>query len=69
MSCPVCQKHHLVEIDVTVGEHRITMHSCSGCTARWWDRDGERMQLDQVLELATAGSGRREAATAGSGRR
>ena len=45
MSCPVCHKHHLVEIDVTVGEHRITMHSCSGCTARWWDREGERWVL------------------------
>jgi hypothetical protein len=54
MSCPVCHKRRLVEIAVNVGEHRLTMHSCSACTARWWDRDGECLRLPQILELATA---------------
>jgi transcription elongation factor Elf1 len=53
MSCPVCSKRRLVEINVNVGEKRITMHHCSACTARWWDADGERVQLPEILELAT----------------
>ncbi len=53
MSCPVCQKRRLVEIAVNLGEHRVTMHSCSACTARWWDQDGEQVKLPEVLELAT----------------
>jgi transcription elongation factor Elf1 len=53
MPCPVCHKHRLVEIAVNVGQHRLTMHHCSACTARWWERDGERIRLPQVLETAT----------------
>jgi hypothetical protein len=53
MPCPVCLKRRLVEIAVSIGEHRVTMHSCSSCTARWWDRDGEKVKLPEVIELAT----------------
>ncbi len=53
MWCPVCSKRRLVEIRVNLGDCRITMHSCSACTARWWDADGERVKLPEVLEMAT----------------
>jgi hypothetical protein len=53
MPCPVCRKRRVVEIKVVVGERQLTMHSCSACTARWWDADGEQVKLPKVLELAT----------------
>ena len=53
MSCPVCQQRRVVEIAVNLGDHCVTMHRCSACTARWWDRDGEHVRLPQVLALAT----------------
>ena len=53
MPCPKCSKRRLVEIKVNLGDRQITMHSCSACTARWWDADGEQVRLPEVLELAT----------------
>ena len=52
MGCPVCSTKQLVEIDITLGEARVTMHSCSRCDTRWWDRNGRRVNVDGVLELA-----------------
>ncbi len=52
MSCPKCAEHHLINIDVTIGEDKITMHSCSHCGARWWEREGSPVALQRVLELA-----------------
>lgn len=55
MKCPHCRKRRLVEIGLTIGQNRVTMHSCTACTARWWDRDGERIPLSAVKSLATSG--------------
>jgi hypothetical protein len=52
MTCPNCRAARLVEIDLTLKERRVTMHACSRCDIRWWDDDGERVGLHQVLELA-----------------
>lgn len=37
---------------MTLREQRVTMHSCSRCDTRWWDRDGELVPLSTVLRLA-----------------
>lgn len=52
MSCPNCRTSQLVEIGMNVGENRVTMHSCSRCDTRWWERDGRRVAVNGVLELA-----------------
>ena len=39
-------------LSLTLKERRVTMHACSRCDIRWWDDDGERVGLHQVLELA-----------------
>lgn len=52
MSCPNCRASQLVEIGMNVGENRVTMHSCSRCDTRWWERDGSRVAVNGVLELA-----------------
>lgn len=53
MSCPNCRASQLVEIAMSVGDNRVTMHSCSKCDTRWWDRDGSRLGVERVLQLAT----------------
>ncbi len=53
MSCPVCRDRELVEIDLTVGGRPVTLHSRSRCDTRWWDADGEQIQLRTLLDLAT----------------
>jgi len=50
--CPTCAKRTLIAIGVTIGEDRVTMHSCSQCGTRWWEHEGRRLELPKVLELA-----------------
>jgi len=52
MPCPMCKKHRLIVVAVTIGDDQVTMHSCSNCGARWWERDGNPVALPKVLELA-----------------
>ena len=54
MPCPVCSTKQLVEIDITLGEARVTMHSCSRCETRWWERNGNPVEVDRVLDLAAS---------------
>ena len=53
MKCPNCRHARLVQIALRLKERQVTMHSCSRCDTRWWDSDGERVGLTNVLELAT----------------
>jgi hypothetical protein len=52
MACPVCRARQLVEIGMTVGDNRVTLHSCSRCDTRWWEQDGSKVPVDGVLDLA-----------------
>lgn len=54
MPCTTCRTKRLVSIAVTVGESKLTMHSCNTCDRRIWERDGEKIALDRVLGLAGA---------------
>jgi len=49
--CPRCHRRP-VEVDVRLGDTTVTMHACSTCETRWWDRDGRQVDLDTVLALA-----------------
>ncbi len=53
MKCPRCKTKRLVDIEVTLGDRRVTMHSCSYCDSRWWESEGESLGLPRVVELAT----------------
>ena len=60
MLCPICQRQHVVRINMSIGDQELLMHSCSGCDARWWDDgSGNRVPLDGVLALAGANGRRR----------
>jgi transcription elongation factor Elf1 len=54
MSCPNCTKHRIIAIGVTIGDDRVTMHSCSHCGTRWWEQEGRPVPLPNVLELAAS---------------
>ena len=52
MKCLQCRLSRLVVIEVTLQGEQVRMYSCSRCDVRWWERDGERVALESVLELA-----------------
>ncbi len=54
MTCPTCRSSALVEIGLNLRDQRVTMHSCSVCENRWWDKGGERVTLPSVLALVAA---------------
>ncbi|MEN3315978.1 MAG: hypothetical protein V7605_2212 [Acidimicrobiaceae bacterium] len=51
MTCPSCRSTALVEIRLTLHDQLVTMHSCSTCERRWWDKAGQLVSLPSVLEL------------------
>lgn len=52
MPCPNCRGANLVEINLSLHDYNLTMHSCASCETNWWDREGKRVPLGQVLSLA-----------------
>jgi len=52
--CPVCHEKELVVIELGLGDHDLTLVSCSACTSRWWHRGGVEIQVSDVVDLAIA---------------
>jgi hypothetical protein len=50
--CPTCRVTAVTEISLKLKGSSVTMHSCTRCETRWWDRDGEQVALHNVLDLA-----------------
>jgi hypothetical protein len=52
--CPACHERELVVIELGVGDHELTLVSCSACASRWWHRDGVEILISDVINLAMA---------------
>ena len=54
MDCPKCHAKDCTEIHLNpTGEETIEFYSCRVCEAKWWEREGDAIELDQVLDLAS----------------
>lgn len=54
--CPRCDGT-LTKISLTIDGRPVTMRSCSVCELRWWDADGELIDLTTVLDMAASSAG------------
>ena len=53
MQCPQCASTDVIEIKQKLADTtEVTFFSCHRCEEKWWDRDGEFIDLREVLELA-----------------
>ena len=52
VKCPRCRSRELVVIEMSVAGEHVVLNSCSACDVRWWEGDGERMPLADLLDLA-----------------
>ena len=53
LTCGACNASTVIEIELTLPDGtEVEFYSCHSCEARWWNRDGEALELDSVLELA-----------------
>jgi Zn-finger nucleic acid-binding protein len=43
----------VIQIELTLPDGtQVVFCSCHRCETRWWDRNGEQLELDAVLEMA-----------------
>ena len=53
LQCSTCGANNVIQIELTLPDGtEVNFCSCHQCEDRWWDRDGEPLELDVVLELA-----------------
>jgi len=54
MHCPECHGEDCIHIEIRLkGEEDVQFYSCRLCEAKWWERDGDTIALDEVLHLTT----------------
>lgn len=53
LECPDCSSANVININLTMEDGEpVAFYSCHQCEHRWWDREGEPLDLPAVLELA-----------------
>ncbi len=53
MQCPKCGVADAIEIKQKLPDDtEVQFFACHKCDAKWWDKDGEPIQLRDVLDLA-----------------
>ncbi len=53
MDCPQCGARDVIEIMHRLGDGtELRFFSCHRCEERWWNREGEQLDLRAVLDLA-----------------
>jgi hypothetical protein len=54
MVCPHCDGEDCIQIEIRLkGEETVEFFSCRRCEAKWWQRDGDTIALDEVLDLTS----------------
>lgn len=54
MKCPECGVSNFTEIQISLKEEdSVKFYSCRRCEAKWWEHDGEPIELDEVLNLTS----------------
>lgn len=54
MRCPQCKGADCTEIELNLtAEQSVQFFSCRRCEAKWWEREGDSIALDEVLTLAS----------------
>ncbi|HEX9644797.1 MAG TPA: hypothetical protein VGC11_12475 [Acidimicrobiia bacterium] len=53
LACTACGATNVIQIELTLPDGtEVEFYSCHQCESRWWNRDGEPLGLDAVLDLA-----------------
>lgn len=53
IACIACASNDVIEIEMTLADGtEIEFRSCHHCENRWWDRDGQKVELTTVLKAA-----------------
>ena len=51
--CPRCGSQDVININLALEQgDRVAFYSCHRCDKRWWHKDGEPVDLPDVLDMA-----------------
>ena len=54
LTCAACGADSVIQIELKLADGaEVDFFSCHRCETRWWNRDGEHLGLDDVLNLAS----------------
>ena len=52
MDCPECHQTDVLEIEhVLPDDTEVRFFACHNCEEKWWDREGETIDVSRVLEI------------------
>jgi len=53
LSCSTCGHNSVIQIELTLPDgSEVVFCSCHRCESKWWDRDGVRLDLDALIDVA-----------------
>ena len=54
MDCPECHAKDCTQIQLNPKDgETLEFYSCRVCEAKWWEKEGDTIALDEVLTLAS----------------
>ena len=52
LTCTICGESSVIQIDMTLPDGtEVVFNSCHVCEAKWWDKDGEPVEVDGIIDL------------------
>ena len=48
-TCPACRSGDLITIEMNVAGSDLSFSTCHECEAKWWHKNGEKVELTNVL--------------------
>ncbi|MGB5169471.1 MAG: hypothetical protein WBP49_13820 [Acidimicrobiia bacterium] len=53
LTCNSCGQNSVIQIELTLPDgSEVVFCSCHRCESKWWDRDGEVLDLDALSDVA-----------------
>ena len=53
LSCTTCGQNSVIQIELTLPDgSEVVFCSCHRCESKWWDRNGEVLDLDSLIDVA-----------------
>lgn len=52
LTCVACGQNSVIEIAMTLPDStEVVFCSCHVCETRWWDREGETVTVDGIIDI------------------
>jgi hypothetical protein len=52
--CTSCGQQSVITIDMTLPDgSQVIFNSCHVCEAKWWDKEGEPIPVDGIIDLVS----------------